>query len=83
MIDELVNDGKSERQQRVRRSLHTRGHFYRNQLHDEVPDGSQQQQTDASCEEDIRLPWTHKSDPLDSHPLNVLPSVNHVELPFR
>ena len=79
MIEELVNDGKSEFGNKARgRSLHTRGHFYRNQLHDRVPDGNQQQQTDASFEEDIRPPWIHKSDPLDFHPLYVLPLVNRV-----
>ena len=64
-------------------TVHTRGHFYRCQLHDPVPDRSQQQQTDGSSEEDIRSPWIHKSDPLDFHPSKVLPSVNHAELPLR
>jgi hypothetical protein len=66
-------------------TVHTRGHFYRSQLHDPVPDGNQQQQTDGSLinKEDIRSPWIHKSDPLHFHPSNVLPSVNHVELPLR
>jgi hypothetical protein len=65
------------------RSLRTRGHFYQSQLHDWVPDSNQQQQTDRSFEEDPRLPLIHKSDPLDFHPSNVLPSVNHVELSLR
>jgi hypothetical protein len=33
--------------------------------------------------EDIRLPCIHKSDPANFHSSNVLPSVNHVELPLR
>jgi hypothetical protein len=44
---------------------------------------NQRQKADGGFEEDIRLPWIHKSDPLDFHPSNVLPSVNHVELPLR
>jgi hypothetical protein len=64
-------------------TVHTRGHFYRSQLHDPIPDGNQQQQADRSFEEDIRSPRIHKSDPSDFHPSNVLPSVNHLELPLR
>jgi hypothetical protein len=83
MIEELVNDGESEPTTRIRRPSHTRGHFYQTQLYNRVPDSNQQQQTDGRFEEDIRLPWIHKSDPLDFHPSNVLPLVNHVELPLR
>jgi hypothetical protein len=64
-------------------TVHTKGHFYRCKLHDPVPDGNHQQQTDGGFEEDIRSPRIHKSDPLDFHPSKVLPSVNHAELPLR
>ena len=74
---------KVSQQQRIRQPVHTRGHFYQTRLHDRVPDSNQQQQTDGSFEEDIRFPWIHKSDPLDFHPSNVQPLVNHVELPLR
>jgi hypothetical protein len=47
------------------------------------PDSNQQQQMDGSFEEGARLPRIHKSDPLDFHPSNVLPSVDHFEFPPR
>ena len=82
MIEELVN-AMSEPEDKIRRLSHTRVYFCQSQLHDQVCDDNQQRQVDGGFEEDIRLPWIHKSDPVEFHESNVLPSVNHVALPLR
>ena len=84
MIEELVDDDESQLgNKRSGDHYIPEDTFTRPSYMIGCPESNQRQQTDGRVEGDTRLPWIHKSDPLDFHPSNVLPSVNHVELPLR
>jgi hypothetical protein len=82
MIEELFR-GKQViiNDEEISRPLHTRGHFCPILLHD--PMAISNSKWMGALKEDVRLPWIHKSDPVDCHSSNALPSVNHVALPLR
>jgi len=84
MIEELVNDGKNESNNKQSDDPYIpKDTFTRPSYMIGCPTIISDNNPIRVLRRDIRLPWIHKSDPLDFHPLNVLPSVNHVELPLR